>query len=281
VADTITFGPLSVLPKYHRRGIGAALVRNSIEKAREMGFSAIIIVGVPEYYPKLGFRRGVEFDLAMADGSVIDAFMAYEIVPGYLDGGGIYNEYAPKFDIVEKDIEAQSAFHRQFMTKYFPNMLTLRPLFDGDVDLVEKWIYTEHVAPWYEHPEDWMHEIRSRHDEFSFLNHMIAEYNGCPIGFCQYYDCFDAKEEWYTAEFPGEMYSIDYMIGNTEYLRRGFGKEIIGKLVEIIWKIGAKTIIVNPDKENAASCRSLLANGFTYTENNGEPVYILSKAGKI
>lgn len=86
--QTITFGPLSVLPKYHRQGIGSALVRHSLEKARELGYGAVLITGVPNYYPKLGFKRAQEYRLTLSDGTSPDAFMAYELRPGYLSGGG-------------------------------------------------------------------------------------------------------------------------------------------------------------------------------------------------
>lgn len=65
--DTITFGPLSVLPEYHRMGIGKSLVMHSFEKAREMGFGAVLITGVPEYYLNLVLngRANIKFTLKM------------------------------------------------------------------------------------------------------------------------------------------------------------------------------------------------------------------------
>jgi len=88
--DTITFGPLSVLPECHKQGIGAALVRHSMERAREMGFGAVLITGVPDYYPKLGFKRARDYDLTLPDGTADDSFMAYELAPGCLSGGGSF-----------------------------------------------------------------------------------------------------------------------------------------------------------------------------------------------
>jgi predicted N-acetyltransferase YhbS len=63
--DTINFGPLSVLPKYQRQGIGKALVRYSLLRAKEMGYKAVLITGVPDYYPKLGFKRASTYNLVM------------------------------------------------------------------------------------------------------------------------------------------------------------------------------------------------------------------------
>jgi len=101
--DTITFGPLSVLPERHRQGIGAALVRHSMEKARELCFGAVLITGVPDYYPKLGFHRAREYGLTLPDGTAEDSFMAYELAPGYLAGGGTLRFLPPEFELAEKN----------------------------------------------------------------------------------------------------------------------------------------------------------------------------------
>jgi len=268
--DTITFGPLSVLPKHHRHGVGAALVRHSMDKAQEMGFKAILITGVPDYYPKLGFKKASEYGLIIPDFPMPEAFMVYELEQGYLAGGGTYSGWAPEFDAAENDDAGYETFNRNFMKEYYPDQLNLRPFFDNDVPLMARWLYLPHIAPWYEHPEDWLNEIRNRHGEFSFLTHLIAEINGQPIGFCQYYDCYDAREleDWGIPILaPKEVYSIDYLIGEQEYLRRGFGKEMIRQMLEIIRSMGAKKVIVQPDKDNASSNKSLLANGFVWNKN--------------
>jgi predicted N-acetyltransferase YhbS len=117
-ADTITFGPLSVLPKYHRQGIGTALVRHSLKKAREMGFGGVLITGIPAYYPKLGFRRAREYELTLEDGTAADSFMAYELVPGYLGGGGVLHFLPPEFERAENDDEGYEKFHARFLERY-------------------------------------------------------------------------------------------------------------------------------------------------------------------
>ena len=78
--NTITFGPLSVDPEYQRQGIGVALILHSINKAREFGFGAVLIVGVPDYYIKLGFKRAREYCLQLSDGTADESFMAYELM---------------------------------------------------------------------------------------------------------------------------------------------------------------------------------------------------------
>ena len=150
---------------------------------------------------------------------------------------------------------------------HYPGELTLRPFFDNDMALMERWLYADHVKPWYEHPLDWLKELRDRHGEFDFITHMIAEFNGEPVGFCQYYDCYHSLEyeDWgMDIPTPGEVFSIDYLVGEPEYLRRGFGKTMIALMLDRLRELGAKTIVVEPDRGNTASNRLLEACGFIH-----------------
>mgnify|MGYP002508525455 CR=1 FL=1 len=62
------FGPLSVLPEYQRQGIGQALIRTMIEKAKKLGYGAILFFGRPEYYPQFGFKEAVIYGISDAEG---------------------------------------------------------------------------------------------------------------------------------------------------------------------------------------------------------------------
>jgi len=148
------------------------------------------------------------------------------------------------------------------------NLLNSRPLQDTDVEQVKIWLYKDYISKWYHDTDDWLKEIKERSREFSFLHHFIVYKGDEPIGFCQYYDCFDAKELWYSVESKGEVFSIDYLIGEEDYLRKGFGKQIIKLLIDEISKENENfEIIVQPEMENTASNKTLLANGFIYVEN--------------
>ncbi|MDR2903523.1 MAG: GNAT family N-acetyltransferase [Clostridiales bacterium] len=267
-AETATFGPLSVLPEYQKMGVGKALVFASLADIKAMGYHAVIISGVPAYYPKLGFKRGRDFGLIMSDGTAEDFFMAYELTEGYLNGGGVYDTWSPSFDKAEEDDEGFGAFHKKFISRHYKDKTMLRLFYDNDVALLEHWLFAGHVSKWYAEPEDWLAEVRGRRGEFSFIKHFIAEYNARPIGFCQYYDCFDAKKydiDWHIdIPEPGKVFSIDYLIGDPADLRRGHAKKIVLQLLEKIKTHGAETVIVLPDNENAASNSLLAACGFTW-----------------
>ncbi len=147
--------------------------------------------------------------------------------------------------------------------------LVLRELQEYDIALYKEWLYKPHVAKWYHHPEDWLEEVEKRHAEYNWLYHFMAENAGRPVGFCQYYLYVNGEETWHgTIEKEG-TYSIDYMIGESAYLKQGIGTCMVKALVEKIRHIpGAKRIIVQPEPENTASCHTLLACGFVFDAEN-------------
>jgi RimJ/RimL family protein N-acetyltransferase len=144
--------------------------------------------------------------------------------------------------------------------------LSLRPFADADIPLFSRWLEQDYIRKWYTDPEDWLHEVSHRQDEFCWLYHFIVTLDGAAIGFCQYYDCYHANtlEDWYEVTTPGETYSIDYLIGEPAYVGKGYGKEIVRQLTEMVRATGVKEIIVNPEAENQPSNHVLLANGFIY-----------------
>ena len=88
--------PVSVLPAFQRRGLGKALIEAGNARCREMGLSAIIVLGHPDYYPQLGFSANLTESLnAPFSGP---AFMALELVPGCLSAGGRVR-YAAAFGV--------------------------------------------------------------------------------------------------------------------------------------------------------------------------------------
>jgi len=84
--ETLTFGPLTVSPEYHGKGIGQALMKHSFTEAKRLEYRAVLIFGHPNYYPQAGFKRASEFGITTPDGSSFDAFMVYLLYEGALDG---------------------------------------------------------------------------------------------------------------------------------------------------------------------------------------------------
>jgi len=48
---------LSVLPKYHRKGVGKALIQEGLAQLKDLGAKGCCVVGHPDYYRKFGFEN--------------------------------------------------------------------------------------------------------------------------------------------------------------------------------------------------------------------------------
>ncbi|MFQ9511281.1 MAG: GNAT family N-acetyltransferase, partial [Lachnospiraceae bacterium] len=61
--EILTFGPLAVDPEYQGRGVGAYLLRETMQLAAEAGYKGIVILGEPDYYPRHGFKTCDHFGI--------------------------------------------------------------------------------------------------------------------------------------------------------------------------------------------------------------------------
>jgi putative acetyltransferase len=86
----LALGPIGVVPTFQHHGIGAALMRSSLERALGLGEELVVLLGHPEYYPRFGFvpasRLGIKPPRPWSDA----AFMALELRPGAARGGGAF-----------------------------------------------------------------------------------------------------------------------------------------------------------------------------------------------
>lgn len=110
----LNFGPLSVLPQYQRKGVGAKLLKTMIAKAKTMGFGAILFFGRPEYYPQFGFVEAAKFGITDCNGANYPAFMAMELQPGYLINAMNGKYYESDIYDDEKNRESVMEFDMSF-----------------------------------------------------------------------------------------------------------------------------------------------------------------------
>jgi putative acetyltransferase len=59
-AAVLALAPMAVLPGRQGRGVGSALVRESLRRAAETDYPLVVVLGHPEYYPRFGFEPGAE-----------------------------------------------------------------------------------------------------------------------------------------------------------------------------------------------------------------------------
>ena len=84
--EALLLGPLAVHPAYRNRGIGTALMRRAIARARLGGHNAILLVGDAAYYQRFGFSAALTGALWMPGRDQPDRLLALELKPGALTG---------------------------------------------------------------------------------------------------------------------------------------------------------------------------------------------------
>jgi predicted N-acetyltransferase YhbS len=108
----LTFGPVSVMPEYHNKGIGSKLIRHTIALAKNMAYKAIIIYGDPEYYKKFGFKASKEYCITNKDKKYPAALLVLELysnalngIKGIFDEGKIYETNQDELEEFEKGFQ--------------------------------------------------------------------------------------------------------------------------------------------------------------------------------
>ncbi len=96
----IGLAPLAVLPSQQKQGVGTMLANAGIEACRAAGYTAMIVLGHPEYYPRFGFvpasRFGIKSEYDVRD----EVFMAMELQAGALANCAGVAQYQAEFNEV-------------------------------------------------------------------------------------------------------------------------------------------------------------------------------------
>jgi putative acetyltransferase len=103
--EIASFGPISVLPKYQRKGVGSALIRQTINIAKNDGIGVIVIFGDPHNYCKHGFKSSKDFNISDMNGEYPYGMLALELKEGTVKGHNWKYKYSPVLEINEVDAE--------------------------------------------------------------------------------------------------------------------------------------------------------------------------------
>jgi putative acetyltransferase len=81
-AEILSLAPMSVLPEHQRSGIGAAMVREGLERARATSYPLVAVLGHAEYYPRVGFEPASAYGITTPY-DVPDEVWMVLLLPGY------------------------------------------------------------------------------------------------------------------------------------------------------------------------------------------------------
>ena len=87
--ELLLLTPVAVKTQLQRQHISKELIEHGLQKARRMGYRAVIVEGNPRNYRARGFKTAADFGIIAGEGihlPHVDCLMAQELVPGALEG---------------------------------------------------------------------------------------------------------------------------------------------------------------------------------------------------
>lgn len=120
--DTLTFGPVCILPEYQREGYGKRLIEHSFEKAVALGYDLIVIFGSPSNYVSCGFQSCKKHNVCTEEGTYPAAMMVKELQPGVLDGRRWIYRQSTLYDVIDgEEVQRFDAGFEKWEKKYQPS----------------------------------------------------------------------------------------------------------------------------------------------------------------
>jgi len=120
--QVLCVGPISVIPAYQKKGIGTKLLNETIAITKELGYSAMILFGHPDYYHRFGFVNAQNYGITTKEGMNFEPFMVLELYPNALAAvrGKFFEDKA--FEIKEEELHE--------FEKFFPKKEKGKPKID-------------------------------------------------------------------------------------------------------------------------------------------------------
>ena len=81
--EVLTMGPIGITPELKRQGYGKKLLDYSLEKAKALGFSAVLFEGNIGFYGKSGFDFARNFGMELIPGCLETVTGVYQTPAGY------------------------------------------------------------------------------------------------------------------------------------------------------------------------------------------------------
>ncbi|MDD3922442.1 MAG: N-acetyltransferase [Endomicrobiaceae bacterium] len=92
--EALLLAPICVMLEYRNEKIGAGLINKSFELAKNMGYTAVFLVGDPNYYYRFGFQQSTNYNIRNIDNVDAKYVMGCELVKdGLKDITGYFSFY--------------------------------------------------------------------------------------------------------------------------------------------------------------------------------------------
>lgn len=119
--EIVTFGPVSILPKYQRNGYGKMLIDHSLKRAAELGYEAVVIMGSPANYVGSGFQCCRKYNVCVEKDKYPAAMLVKELKPGTFDGRLWFYSDSPVMNVDEREAQAFDDGLEKMEKKWMPS----------------------------------------------------------------------------------------------------------------------------------------------------------------
>jgi predicted N-acetyltransferase YhbS len=123
----LVLGPMAVRPENQKQGVGKKLIEEGFERARELGFSVIAVLGHETYYPKFGFFPASQKNICTSFKVPDENFMVIELAPNALKGISGMVEYPKEFLKMSAEPKLPAASESTEMKEQHPEQQTSNP----------------------------------------------------------------------------------------------------------------------------------------------------------
>lgn len=97
--DSLALAPVSVKPEFQNQGIGAKLILWGHDRAKELGYESVILIGHEKYYPRFGYKKTSNFGISFPFEIPEENGMAIELVKDGLKNKKGVVKYPQEFGI--------------------------------------------------------------------------------------------------------------------------------------------------------------------------------------
>lgn len=94
----VGMAPVAVEENYRGQGIARQLVYEGLDSLNEFGYAAVVTLGEPELYSRLGFEKAALHDLRCRWSNTENAFLVHRLADDAFDGVSGLVEYHQHFD---------------------------------------------------------------------------------------------------------------------------------------------------------------------------------------
>ena len=155
-----------------------------------------------------------------------------------------------------------------------PDALTIRSLTEEDLPLLFKWLNEGHLRPYYRKTPVSFRAVRQKYRPRLTPDHLvtclIAELNGRPFGYLQWYYNRDFPDYGIDVIAEPDGISLDYFIGEPDHLGKQLGSHMLNSALARIGKNLAgtnKLCFVAHHRDNIAAIRCATLAGFAFRKN--------------